>query len=341
MANDGKLSLRKATPRWRRWFSAFQALGSAFFLFFAMLGTACAQDDDDYDDDEEDGRYCSATARVLFDACQFEASDDRARARALCINLSDRQERSECLGEARSAYRETGQLCAAQHTARRQLCGALGEGRYEPDFDPGHFQTNFRNTVNPNPYFPLHVGNAWRYAGGDETIMVSVRDETKLIEGVPCVVVNDRVEIDGRVFEDTDDWFALRHDRTVDYCGESVRNYEFFPGDRPSLPELVDLDGSWKAGREGDLPGTQFLGTPTVGAVYRQEFSPGNAEDAAEVLSTTYGFGRDPKLDQFVPRALVQLLCGAYNCVVTREFTPLEPGASQRMPPAEAPRAAG
>jgi hypothetical protein len=58
----------------------------------------------------------------------------------------------------------------------------------------------------------------------------------------------------------------------------------------------------------------------------RQEFSVGNAEDVAEVLSTDYVFGNDTTLDTLVPQALADHLCGA-GCVVTREFSPLEPDA--------------
>jgi hypothetical protein len=54
--------------------------------------------------------------------------------------------------------------------------------------------------------------------------------------------------------------------------------------------------------------------------VYRQESSLGNAEDIAEVLSTTYAFGHDPELDQFVPQPLAALLCSG-DCVVTKEFS--------------------
>jgi hypothetical protein len=142
-------------------------------------------------------------------------------------------------------------------------------------------------------------------------------------------VVSDRVEKGGKLLEDTDDWYGQRKDGTVDYCGEIVGNFETFAGDDPPEPELVDLGGSWKAGRAA-LSGTSFLGSPTVGQVYRQEFSPGVAEDFATVLSTSYGFGSDPDLDEFVPQDLADLLCGARDCVVTRESTPIEPGGFQR-----------
>jgi hypothetical protein len=87
----------------------------------------------------------------------------------------------------------------------------------------------------------------------------------------------------------------------------------------------VEIEGSFKAGRDGDKAGILFFGSPIVGVSHRQEWSASNAEDAATVLSTTYGFGADPELDQFVPQDLANLLC-ANDCVVIREFSPISPG---------------
>jgi hypothetical protein len=137
------------------------------------------------------------------------------------------------------------------------------------------------------------------------------------------------VKDDGDLVEDTDDWFAQAKDGNVWYCGEEVKDYETFEGDRPETPELVSIDGSFKAGRDGDKPGIIFRASPARGDVYREEFSLGNAEDVTEVLSTTYAYGRARELDRFVPRRLAELLC-AGDCVVTRNFTPLEPGISAR-----------
>ena len=148
-------------------------------------------------------------------------------------------------------------------------------------------------------------------------------DKTKLIEGVTCIVLNDLV-FGEDISEDTDDWFGQRKDGTVDYCGESVMDQELFEGDVPLEFELVAIDGSFKAGRDGDLSGTIMLGVPTVGVTYRQEWSAGNAEDAATVVSTTYDYGADSDLDEFAIQELVELLCDG-DCVVTREVTPIEP----------------
>jgi hypothetical protein len=155
------------------------------------------------------------------------------------------------------------------------------------------------------------------YEGGDETVTVSVTEKTKLIEGVTCLVVNDLVEEDGAPVEDTDDWYAQDLDGNVWYCGEIARNFEVFEGDNPEEAELVDIEGSWKAGRDGAQPGIVMLASPQAGDVYRQEVALGEAEDAARVISTTGSAS--------VPAAS----CDS-DCVLTRDFTPLEPDARER-----------
>lgn len=275
-----------------------------------------------------DGDACVETAAYQQSACEAEAEDDSFVARAICTNGSEDEE-DACIALALADGRAARRECRQQLAARKRLCGALGGSRYDPDFDPAHFDDDFSDLTNPNPYFPLGIGYRWEYAGGGETVVVEVRDETKLIEGVTCIVVNDRVEIDGELVEDTDDWFGQRKNGDVVYCGEQVKDYETFAGDDPEKPELVKIDGSFKAGRDGALPGTQFLVSPQVDDVYRQEWSPGNAEDAAQVLSTSYGFGSDPEFDEFVPEGLAALLCNG-DCVVTNEFSPIEPGAFAR-----------
>ena len=297
-----------------------------------LLGAApaLAKKGDGENDDRGGRRFCSATATAQFVACGSEVLDDFFTATAICTNLSDADERQECTSEARADSKEGNLLCREQRDARRDLCAELGEDRYDPDFDPAHFDADFTSLTHPNPYVPLGIGNHWEYASEDETVTIDVLDETKLIEGVTCIVVSDRVEVDGEIVEDTDDWFGQRKDGTVDYCGELSQEFESFQGDDPQKLELVGIEGSWKAGRDGAKSGTLFPGTPMVGQVYRQEFSAGNAEDAARVLSTSYGFGGDPELDEFVPEALAELLCAADDCVVTGEFSPLSPDGFER-----------
>ena len=81
--------------------------------------------------------------------------------------------------------------------------------------------------------------------------------------------------------------------------------------------QLVSLEGSWEAGVEGARPGIIMKAAPMVGDLYRQEFSLANAEDVAEVTSTTG--------TESVPAAS----CSG-TCVVTRDFSPLEPDAEEQ-----------
>jgi hypothetical protein len=274
-------------------------------------------------------KACTGQAKLLAGACKAEVRDDYLVAQAVCLNVADDEARAECEAEADEARSEDGQLCKEQQSARVDLCDLIGDGRYDPNFDPALFDDP-KAPTNPNPYYPLQVGNRWVFEEEDETVTVTVLDETKRIEGVDCITVHDIVEIDGATHEDTDDWYGVRKNGDVDYCGEISKNFESFEGDDPAVPELVEVEGSWKTGRDGDLPGTQFFAAPEVGRVYRQEYAPGNAEDAAEVLSTTYRYGDDPALDEFVPQALAELMCSDGDCVVTGEFTPVEPDVFER-----------
>ena len=89
-----------------------------------------------------------------------------------------------------------------------------------------------------------------------------------------------------------------------------------FPGDVPETPEVVDIEGSWKAGRDGAEPGILLPFDPQVGDVFRQEVAYGEAEDAIEILSIT--------ADEAAPGGAC-----ASGCLMTLDFTPLEPGAEE------------
>jgi hypothetical protein len=213
---------------------------------------------------------------------------------------------------------------------RLNACKSLGEDRYDPEINPALYDGDFAHLTNPNPYFPLGIGDRWEYRGGNEVNVVEVLNQTKLIVGVRCIVVRDRVFKDGDLVEDTDDWFAQAKNGNVWYFGEEVKNLESFDGDNPRRPELVDISGSFKFGREGDKGGLFFLISPKRGDVYLEEFSLGNAEDVTEILSTTYAFGKNPELDRLVPQQLAARFCSSGDCVVTKNFSLLEPGIFAR-----------
>lgn len=268
---------------------------------------------------------CEKGVQSLFNACKNEIRDDYWVAVARCQNLSDPDAQTECLDTASEDFTDARDDCDEMKAARADLCDDLGEDTYEPDWDAGDFTNVFNGS---NPYFPLEAGNLWMYQGGAETTTVEVLSDTKLIDGVTCIVVNDVVSVGGNPIEDTDDWYGQATNGDVWYCGELARDYETFAGDTPPTPELIEIEGSFKAGRDGDRPGVLMYFDPPVGDFYRQEWSLGNAEDAAEVLSDDYGWGNDAEIDALVPQALVEALCND-DCVVTRDFTPIEPGVEE------------
>jgi len=273
--------------------------------------------------------FCTDTARAMRDACGAEVEDDYHVARAICINLSDGEERDDCFAEAFAERRGGHWFCSQLLRTRRNACSLLGEARYDPEFDPENFDDDFTHLTRPNPYFPLTIGNRWEFAGGDETNVVEILDETKLIEGVTCIVARDQVFFGSDLHENTDDWYCQARSGDVYYFGEEVKNFESFDGDSPRVAELVSTDGSFKHGRDGDKGGLIFPVSPAAGDAYIEEFSLGNAEDVTEILSTTYSFGASPELDQLVPPALAAYLCSG-NCVVTKNYSLIEPGIFAR-----------
>lgn len=303
--------------RRRYWPEALLAATLAAAYFTAAAGAPA---------EPRDGAYCSATAKLLYSACGYEAQDGFLVTQAKCINYADAGRRAKCLADADKAKAEAAQACQAQLDSRRAGCAVLGEGRYDPSFDPKDFDSNFKHLGKPNPYFPLTIGNRWELEGGGEVNQIEVTSETKRIEGVTCIVLRDLVYKKGMLAEATDDWFAAGRDGSAWYCGEEVKDYASFAGDRPKRPELVSIAGSFKHGRNHDKAGVIMPAQARAGQVYREEFSLGNAEDVSEVLSVSYAYGEDPVLDAYVPSDLAQRLCAARDCLVTRNTSLLEPG---------------
>lgn len=278
-------------------------------------GTAVAQ-----------GIGCTAAAQASDLACNFAAKDDLFTERAICMDSPD-DDLATCLDDAGASFDEVLEECGDIFDAQQDVCEATDDASHNPDFG-GDFAANFVDplqigiTVDPNPWFPLVQGSEWTYEGSfeedgevvTETIVVSVLNETKFIDGITCLVVRDVVEVDGELVEDTDDWFAQDVDGNVWYCGEEVKDYEFFDGDEPPAPELVSDDGSFKAGRDGDKGGVLLPAMPVVGDFFRQELSVGNAEDIIEVLAID---GTE---------TAVVASCDA-TCLVTFDFSPLDPEA--------------
>lgn len=283
-----------------------------------------------------EGSYnaCTETKKITLLACTSQAFSDAILARAKCRNLAEKESRKACVEVVDARLGGDREECIAQNDARGDLCRLLGETPFDPS---GYWKAeNFVDPISigkstsPNAFFPLLPGTQ-TFEGEDETVKITITGETKLINGVTCLVVTDTVEKDGQLLEDTIDWFAQDVQGNVWYCGEISKNYEVYAGDAPELPELVHIDGSWKAFRDGALPGIVMPAKPKKGAVYRQEMMLGSAEDAAKVITN--------KADGMLPgdvceeegeeiAALIDGYCNK-NCVVTNDFTPLSPGSTE------------
>lgn len=252
--------------------------------------------------------FCTGTARAALSACRHEVKDDFWIAVGNCKNSADLATHAECKQDARVAHKENSAACDTQLETRLAICETLGEAPYDPPIDPAMFvnPADIGKSVAPNPYFNLMRGRTRIYTGDTETITVTVTEDTKEILGVTCAVIHDVVEDNGEVIEDTTDWYAQDVYGNVWYFGEIAQDFE--------NGELVSIEGSWKAGVDAAKAGIIMRAAPSVGDVYRQEFSLGNAEDMGEILSLTG-----------TAHAAAATCNG--DCLITKDFTPLAPDA--------------
>lgn len=276
---------------------------------------------------EQGGSPCETTAREMYKACGFDIRDDLNVARARCTNLGDNDDRRDCQDEARKVFREDAAICSDQFAARLDACEMLGEQRYDPDplLAPGSVfvDPNEIDESSANPYVSIVAGHTYVLRAGEEgeeTVVVHVTNATREIQGVKCRVIVDAVvaadedqatgEIDYVPVEVTDDWVAQDQNGDVYYCGEIARNFED--------GQLVDLDGSFEAGRGGAKAGILFKNLPEPGGTHRQEFALGEAEDIIRYedvnVSPTQENADFPCAD---------------GCVKTFDFTPLSPESTE------------
>ena len=252
--------------------------------------------------------FCTKSTRAAAKACQAGALDDYWTAVGRCNNESDAGTRQTCLTSARTDKADAVGSCPDQRDARLTICDRLGQTPYDPPIDPTHFLTPAQIAADPNPLYPLVPGSVWHYLGGGEDDTVTVTGDTREILGVTTIVVHDVVTVSGQVTEDAEDYFTQDTDGNVWYFGELSETFE--------NGFLSDLEGSWIGGIDGGKPGIIMKAAPVVGDFYRQEFLLGDAEDVAEVTSTTG--------TETVPATSC-----VGTCLVTHESSGLEPDASE------------
>jgi hypothetical protein len=150
---------------------------------------------------------------------------------------------------------------------------------YRPAIDP----SNYVSAID-NPFLPFSPGARWVYRGtkDGETQReeVVVTNQTKVILGVPCLVVRDTATHGGRLLEKTDDWYTQDRDGNVWYFGEDTASYD-------EHGKVESREGSWEAGVDGAQPGIVMPARPKVTDSFRQEFYRGHAEDTFWIVSVT------------------------------------------------------
>lgn len=170
-------------------------------------------------------------------------------------------------------------------TATLAFAGAAGA--HEPEFTSDfHRERCTFTTASLNPYLPLWPGYSLLLEGEEEdggeivelAVAITILPETERVDGVVTRVLEEREEEDGELLEVSRNFVAVcRETGDVWYFGEDVDNYE--------NGQVVDHDGSWRAGAAGAEPGVLMPGSPMVGARYFQEMAPGIALDRAEVTA--------------------------------------------------------
>jgi hypothetical protein len=183
--------------------------------------------------------------------------------------------------------------------------------------------SNFSNPLDiDNVYFPLVPGTTYTYRAdtgdGCEVDVTTVTNDTRVIDGVTARVVHDQVfegdtctTAPSALAEDTLDYYAQDNAGNVWYMGEDTFECEGAGNCTPG-------EGGWIAGENGAQPGIIMLAHPHSGDSYKQEFRAGVAQDQA--LVTAIGVtARMTREDAY--RASYS------NCIVTKEWTVLEPGA--------------
>ena len=159
-----------------------------------------------------------------------------------------------------------------------------------------------------NPWFPLRPETVYVYGGVKDGAsardVVTVTHAVETIAGAPCVVVKDRLYLDGKLEERTTDWYTQDRRGNVWYFGEATAELD-------KRGNVKSTEGTWQAGRNGAKPGIYMPAHPTPGRSGRQEFYKGHAEDHFQVLSLSASVKTPAVASQ--------------QAILIKEWTPLEP----------------
>jgi hypothetical protein len=136
-----------------------------------------------------------------------------------------------------------------------------------------------------NPYFPIIVDYQWTLEGEEDGVpvklLMTVLDETRLIDGVTTRVVEEREWEDEELSEVSWNYFAETADGTVCYFGEDVDDIE--------EGEVFDHEGRWCAQDDPDVnkAGIIMPADPQPGLTFQNEDAPeAGALDEARIVGS-------------------------------------------------------
>jgi len=172
-------------------------------------------------------------------------------------------------------------------------------------------KSSLKNT-GTNPYFILRPGYRLTLSGKEDgkkvDLVITVLNETQMIDGVETRIVEERESHNGSLVEVSRNFYAIDPaSNNVYYFGEAVDIYKD--------GKVVGHGGAWQSGTNGAHFGLMMLGQPQVEQKYYQEVAPGIAMDRAEVESLS--------------KTLATPAGRFSNCLKTEETTPLEAGVKE------------
>lgn len=164
-----------------------------------------------------------------------------------------------------------------------------------------------------NPFFVLEPGYVLTLSkrdgkGGQPDLVITVENETRMVDGVETRVVTEKESKNGELVEVSRNYFALCMPRgDVFYFGEEVDGYED--------GKISGHHGEWLAGKDGARPGMVMSGDPKVGDAAFMEWAPGYALDHFEVVAL---------------EDKVETPAGTFvRALKVEETNPLEPGKAE------------
>lgn len=183
------------------------------------------------------------------------------------------------------------------------------QGAKRPDFqDRFGIDKGALSSTGENRYFVLRPGTKRLYASGDERLVITVLDETEVVDGVTTREVEERETKGGQLIEVSRNFFAIDpKSKDVYYFGEDV--------DMVRNGKVVSHEGAWQSGKDGARFGLIMPGNPKFGLAFYLEVAPKVAMDRARLLSIS---------------ATAKTPAGTFeNCLSFEDTTPLETDAKE------------